>query len=82
MTKMEPSFLEKITLEIPRTQCDFDKCVGEIPRNSVEQEFRSSRIFQSRKRNFNEIFCEDRSSKKVHGMPGVRLQQEKFQFYF
>ena len=78
---MEPSYLEKITLEIPQRQCENEKC-GQI---FVDQEFRKistpPRIFPSRKRNFNEIFCEDINSKKVHGMPGVRLQQENFQFY-
>ena len=75
---MEPSFLEKITLEIPQRDCEPEKC-GQI---FVGQEVRSSsRIFPSRKRNFNEILCEDRNSKKVHGMPGVRLQQENFQFF-
>ena len=73
---MEPSFLEKITLEIP--QRETERCLdGQI---FVDQEVRiSSRIFPSRKRNFSEILCEDRNSKKVHGMPGVRLQQENFQ---
>ena len=75
---MEPSFLEKITLEIPQRQGE-NEC-GQI---FVDQEFRRTppRIFPSRKRNFNEILCEDSNSKKVHGMPGVRLQQENFQFY-
>ena len=75
---MEPSFLEKITLEIPQRQCENEKCEQIF----VDQEFRTpTRIFPSRKRNFNEILCEDSNSKKVHGMPGVRLQQENFQFY-
>ena len=68
-------FLEKITLEIPPTQDDSQKCGG--GQKIMEQS--PPRIFQSRKRNFNEILFEDRISKKVHGMPGVRLQQEIFQ---
>ena len=67
-------FLEKITLEIPSTQNENEKCGGE--QKIMEQS--PPRIFQSRKRNFNEILFEDRISKKVHGMPGVRLQQEIF----
>ena len=78
LKKMEPSFLEKIILEIPQRQCENEKCEQIF----VDQEFRTpTRIFPSRKRNFNEILCEDSNSKKVHGMPGVRLQQENFQFY-
>ena len=78
--KME-TFLEKITLEIPQNCVGEEKiCVG--GQDFTEQSPSPPRIFQSRKRNFDEIFGEDRNSKKVHGMPGVRLQQENFQFYF
>ena len=65
------SFLEKITLEIPTRQFDNENCVG----GEHFTEPTPAKIFQSRKRNFNEHLSEERNSKKVHGMPGVRLQQ-------
>ena len=69
------TFLEKIKLEIPPRHNDNEKYMdGE---NTMES---TGIRLQSRKRNFNEILFDDTISKKVHGMPGVRLQQENFQF--
>jgi len=77
---MDP-FLEKIILNLPREESSMDGNLGgtniepmkTLKNERLKMEF--SRNFTSRKRNYNEDLWDEKNSKKVHAMPGVRLSQ-------